>query len=465
MFPTFSQTRAHLRAVIKDKTRQGHVTKGLLERLEAIPDSYDALHGFGVRLADLPIRDDWPYVEPNDLEGILAECDSARPLGAVRPLDPVHAARRVEAAFLGSVCGCVLGKPIEIDPTLAEIRGALEPSGEWPLRDYVTERAAHNFGRGPHPDWPESVRENIRFVAPDDDINYTILGMLLLERHGASFDRKDVLEVWMGHLPPGFTWGPERTTLAKATLDSLPFGETKPDDATLETWVTTFNPHDEFCGAMIRADAYGYACAGNPALAAELAWRDARLTHRRTGLYGTMFAAAAIATAFVARTPLEIFETALQFVPKRSRFYQIVADSLNEVSTSGDWLEGYGRIHGKYRQYSHCHVYQETGTLINTLRFATSVGDGICKQVMQGNDTDSFGATAGSILGAFFGPGHLEARWFEPFGDEIRTKLAGFPERSLSALAARMARLPGILAQTARAEVVGPEVVMSPGVG
>ena len=44
------------------------------------------------------------------------------------------------------------------------------------------------------------------------------------------------------------------------------------------------NPADEHCGAMIRADAYGYACPGDPARAAALAHRDATLTHRRTGV-------------------------------------------------------------------------------------------------------------------------------------------------------------------------------------
>jgi hypothetical protein len=48
--------------------------------------------------------------------------------------------------------------------------------------------------------------------------------------------------------------------------------------------VAVLNPKDEYCGALIRADAYGYACPGRPALAAELAWRDASLTHRRTGI-------------------------------------------------------------------------------------------------------------------------------------------------------------------------------------
>ena len=70
------------------------------------------------------------------------------------------------------------------------------------------------------------------------------------------------------------------------------------------------------------------------------------------------------------------------------------------------------------------------------------MGHGIGLQVSQGNDTDSYGATAGSLLGAWFGPGHLEQRWLEPFGDRIHTTLADFHEQSLSAVAARMAALP-----------------------
>ena len=65
---------------------------------------------------------------------------------------------------------------------------------------------------------------------------------------------------------------------------------------------------------------------------------------------------------------------------------------------------------------------------------------------MQGNDTDSFGATAGSILGAYFGPGHLARRWLKPFNDDMHTALAWFHERSLAALAKRMGELPGRVA-------------------
>ena len=85
--------------------------------------------------------------------------------------------------------------------------------------------------------------------------------------------------------------------------------------------------------------------------------------------------------------------------------------------------------------------------LINTLKFAKNVGHGICIQVSQGADTDSFGATSGSILGAYFGPGYLDDKWIKPFNDDIHTGLAWFFERSVSKLAKRMSKLPAISIQ------------------
>ncbi|CAA9278667.1 MAG: hypothetical protein AVDCRST_MAG77-3665 [uncultured Chloroflexi bacterium] len=466
MLPSYRLLREQLTQVIQNKEEQGHHVKGLAAELEALPDSYDALAAFATRLRDVPLRGGWPHVEPSDLEGIWAECDPQRPMGAMCKVDLGDAAGRVEAAFLGSVAGCVLGKPLEVRPTLVDLEEWLGELGEWPLRDYVPEGiegVLAKQGRRPHPSWGETVRERIRYVAPDDDVNYTVLGMLLLEQHGLGLTKHHVRAAWLQQLPVLTTFGPERMLLLKAGMNTLTsprstggasgFGGTPPgqEEADLEEWVTLLNPRDEFCGALIRADAYGYACPGRPALAAELAWRDASWTHRRTGIYGAMFVAAAIATALVARHAglgaLEVFETALQFVPRRSRFHAIVADSLEQVRAASGWRDGYARIHGKYAQYAHCEVYQECGTLINTLQFARDVGDGICMQVMQGNDTDSFGATAGSILGAYFGPGHLEERWLAPFGDDIHTALAWFYERSLSQLAKRMGELPARIAK------------------
>lgn len=437
--PDLDVLRARLAAAVSGRAAQGYDTEGLAEELESLANRYDDLDRFAARLAERPIRDGWPYVEPVDLEGIWAEADPSRPLGPVVAPDGGDLAGRAAAAFVGSVCGCMLGKPLEMDPTLAEIETALTPLGEWPLRNYLSEHAVLGL-REVQGQWRELARERITHVAADDDINYTVLGMRVLEQHGLGFTRSDLLRLWLYNLPVLATFGPERTLLTNAALSSLEPGVASPS---IEAWASGgWNPGDELCGALIRADAYGYACLGRPALAAELAWRDAGMTHTGTGLYGAMFVAGAIAAAPASADPLAMFVTALGFVPQRSRFAEAVRFALDQVATARDWKEGYSRVHDRFGDFGHCMVLQEVGTLVNTVRFAEDVGDGICIQVMQGNDTDSFGATAGSILGSFFGPGHLAEHWTAPFGDRIQLALATTWESSLSHLTDRMAALP-----------------------
>jgi len=426
--------------MIDCKLAQGHEVEDFHEEVLNVPDSYDAIADLARRIVQAPLREGWPYVEPNALEEIWKECDPDRPLGRIADISPEEAAARVEAAFLGAVCGCMLGKPLEVNPTLEEIRTAGEKSGDWPINDYISESLTENLGRQ-HRSWKETTRENLKYVVPDDDINYTTLGMLILEEKGIGFTKHDLMDLWLRQLPVFQTFGPERTLLIKAGMHSI---GGCPEDP-FEEWASIWNPRSEWCGAQIRADAYGYACSGRPALAAELAYKDASWTHRRTGIYGTMYVAAAIACAQVMDDRMEVMKTALKFVPQKSRFYEITADCIDMVEHSSDWLEGYGYINGKYGQYTHCQIYQETGSLVNSMKFAQDVGHGICIQVSQGMDTDCYGEIIGSLLGAFMGPGHLEDRWLAPFNDEIRTSLAQFYEYSLSSLAKRMAKLPALI--------------------
>lgn len=122
-----------------------------------------------------------------------------------------------------------------------------------------------------------------------------------------------------------------------------------------------------------------------------------------------------------------------------------MVDCFGMVAKASDWLDGYHRINSAYGEYGHCQLYQECGQLINTARFAEDVADAFCKQVSQGCDTDCFGEIIGSIMGAYFGPGHLEDRWLAPFNDDLRTSLGLFHERSLMAVAERMAQLPALV--------------------
>ena len=439
MLPTYSKCRDILLATLKDKAEQGHEVTGLDKKIEALPDSYDSFQTMARKLSALPLQAEWAYHEPNDWSSIAAACDPARAKDPLSGVDPVEASDKAKTAFLSSVCGCILGKPLEIQSNLDEIRKAATAADVWPLNDYVPVSLLDGMNRR-HVSWPETTRNNITHVVPDDDINYTLMGMLLLDAHGAEFTHNDMANAWMRNLPLGSCFGPERRVLLKAVLSTL--GKNIGAIQETEDWVKLWNPGEEKCGALIRADAYGYACPGHPALAAELAFRDASFTHQRTGIYGTMFVAAAIACAFVESDRRRIFELALHYVPQQSRFAEVIRYSMEQVWQASDWLDGYARIHGKYRQYGHCRIVQEIGLLMNAVRFAKDVGDGISMQVMQGEDTDSFGATCGSILGAYFGPDGLEERWLKPFNNTIHTTPASLHQQDLDALAERVAKLP-----------------------
>ncbi len=414
-------------------------------RIEDACGSYDALYKLAEELRSPPLRQDWPYVEPVAWDDIVTESTALNPLKHWLPPNLAQAEGQARTGFLGSVCGCVLGKPVEIDPTLAELKTAAEAVNEWPLRNYISEGLLDRLGRR-HASWAECVRGRIEAVVADDDIHYTLLGMLLLESHGPGFEHDDIWRLWEVNIPPGWSWGAERTALLCVGINRHHLFSAAGDGMAHD--VLFLNPGDEMCGALIRADAFGYACPGNPDLAAWLAWKDASFTHIKTGVYGSMFVAALIALCHDAdaglsgQQRLQIAVEALKRVPAKTRFAAVVTDVLDSLSAVSDWESGYEAVHGKYVQYSHCQVYQEIGTLLNTLKFADSVDHGICIQVSQGSDTDSFGATAGSMLGVLMGPGYLDQRWLEPFNNEIRQSLGDFHGQDLDKLSRRIARLP-----------------------
>lgn len=438
MLLSLSHFQDLLKKAIRVRHALGYDTSALEEGAErAAARGYDALVAVAHELLNRPKREDFPYIEPTEITAIQAECDPAREKGLIARIDRQEAAGRVSAGFLGSICGCQLGKPLEFSPTLAELREGFEAAGEWPIRDYVPLAVLESIGKR-HESAPETTRANLRYAAPDDDINYTLLGMLVLEEHGLDFSQAQLKRLWLRHLPIPSTWASERSRMAAA---SVQFAADSKDES-VEPITELLVLGDCWCGAQIRADAYGYVAPGNPELAAALAWRDASITHIGIGGYATMWTAAAIAIACVIRDPLEVIRRANQYVPGQSRFAEVARHCLGLVESARDWMDGYEKIHAAYRQYGHCMVLQETGTLMNTLRFAQDVGDGICLQVMQGNDTDSYGATAGAMLGCLFGPGHLEERWLAPINDTIHTTLADLHEQRLSALARRIAKLP-----------------------
>ncbi|MER6106053.1 ADP-ribosylglycohydrolase family protein [Streptomyces sp. NPDC001832] len=335
---------------------------------------------------------------------------------------------RLHAAWLGRAIGCVLGKPVEKLP-LDGIRAIARSTGNWPLNTWFTEQnldpqitAAYPWNRRSR---PTSLAENIDGMPEDDDLNYPLLGLMLLQRHGHDFTTSDVAKLWLDELPAGRTFTAERIAY-RNLLDGLEPPHT----------ATHRNPFREWIGAQIRADIFGWTNPGDPAKAAELAHRDATLTHTANGVYGEMFVAAAIAHA-AGPAPTTIHEalaTALAHIPPNSRYAQAIrfgieAAQAEPTGTPVGFEQVVDALHARYDHDHHwVHVLPNAALLASALTHSDGDFTGaICRAVSGGWDTDSNGATAGSIAGLLAGsPEALGERWTAPLKNRLTTTVGGF---------------------------------------
>lgn len=167
-------------------------------------------------------------------------------------------------AWFGRVIGNMLGKPVELW-SKERIESYLKRAGCFPLDYYIPELVPHEE-TGPQEYYYKfgGLRGNIKRALRDDDIDYTILGLLVLERKGFSFTTDDIAEEWLNRLPLYLTYTAERETYRNLALGLRP-----PETATF------WNPFREWVGAQIRADPWGYANPMRPWCAADMAYKDA----------------------------------------------------------------------------------------------------------------------------------------------------------------------------------------------
>ncbi|MGW2724597.1 ADP-ribosylglycohydrolase family protein [Streptomyces sp. NPDC001492] len=398
-------------------------------------------------LADLPSK--LADTEPTDLARIKSLCpdwpNAVTPLGlrAVVPLGAAPDPRRggtpparvsgptptatpthehLEAAWLGRAVGCLLGKPVEKLP-LQAIRHLAKATGNWPLNTYFTAHGVPEELLSAHP-WNRrsaatSLAENIDGMPEDDDLNYPLLNLLLLQRHGRHFTTTDAAALWLSELPAGRTFTAERIAYRNLLLGLEP-----PHTARHR------NPFREWIGALIRADVHGWTNPGNPAAAAEQAHRDATLTHTANGVYAAMFTAAAIAQAATATHDVHAcLSTGLTVVPPRSRLARAVRHAIRLAEKHADFGTVVDELHATHAGTHHwVHAVPNTALIAAALTHANGDFTGsICRAVSGGWDTDSNGATAGSIAALLTGsPLALPDRWTTPLKNRLATSIGDF---------------------------------------
>jgi ADP-ribosylglycohydrolase len=261
----------------------------------------------------------------------------------------------------------------------------------------------------------------------DDDIDYTILALHILETYGRGFTTCDVAIALLSNLPFYSVF-----TAEAIAYRNLVNGVEPPRAATLR------NPYREWIGAQIRADTYGYVNPGDPEKAAKFAHRDAILTHTGNGIYGAMWAAACIAAAFATDDPKEVITAGLAEIPANCRLAQAVRDTLAWSAECSNWEEAWERVNARYGHYHTVHVINNTCNIVLGLVYGSGdLAKSICIAVMGGWDTDCTGATTGSIVGAIRGASTLPGSWVSPLNDRVESFVPGFQSSRISDLARR----------------------------
>lgn len=262
----------------------------------------------------------------------------------------------------------------------------------------------------------------------DDDTNYTVTALAIMDRYGRTFSSDDVAQTWVERLPGFALATAERVAYRNILLGKLP-----PLSA------THLNPFREWIGAQIRADFYGYVNPGNPELAAEYAFRDASVSHVKNGLYGAMFIAAMIAAAAVCNSMELVISAGLEQIPQNSRTAEGIRYVMRWKEDGESWKQVIDRIHARYDEknfHNWCHTVPNAMIVVAALLY----GDGdltktIFNAVLAGMDTDCNAASAASVVGMLLGAKALPQNWIDPLNNRMLTNVSGYQDVQISDLA------------------------------
>lgn len=383
------------------------------------------------KLAELQALPDDPAlaaVEPDDLAGIRA----LRPGGTRRYWSELPEATyrdRIAGAIQGRFAGCVLGSIVECWEIDKMERWAAYNGEAFPPVDYWKEAERPHDLKYRTSRRDRFTRSRMDGVPTDDDIIYTQLGLLILEDYGPDFTVDDVGAAWLKYLP-------HAATAEGVALRNLRAGVPPMQAAVVD------NPFMFWIGADIRSDPWGYAAPGFPAKAAEFAWRDAAISHRRNGVYGAMYFAAAIAAAFAMGDPLAALEAGLAEIPADCLLAREIRWALDVAGDINDYREARAAVDERFAGMHRIHTINNAALTIWGLSIG---GDDFTKvigeTVAMGLDNDCTAATAGSIFGAAYGLDAIPEHWTRDFNNKVYSYIIDQPEFALDDMVDRYTAL------------------------
>lgn len=297
---------------------------------------------------------------------------------------------KVYGCWMGKNCGGTLGTPLE------KAYGEAEPFDVW---------------------WYPELQEG---GLPNDDLEMQLAWLKALEEVGPGLTARDLGRYWLDHIGYNF----DEYGLSKTNLR---LGLEPPISGYYNNWFL------DCMGCPIRSEIWACVAPGAPRIAARYAYADAICDHAGgESVYGELFNVAVESAAFIVDDRQQLIDIGLSYVPDDSATARAIRAVVDAHAHNLDWKQARTKVLEATPHYVAQYSPINLGFQVIGLLYGTDFGDGICKTVNCGYDTDSSGAAIGSYLGILAGASGLPLQWTEPLGDTIATNESWGGVRHLS---------------------------------
>lgn len=297
---------------------------------------------------------------------------------------------KVYGCWLGKNAGGTLGTPLE------KAFGEPEPFDVW---------------------WYPELAEG---GLPNDDLEIQLAWLKALEEVGPGLTARDLARYWLDHVGYNF----DEYGLSKTNLR---LGLEPPVSGNHNNWFK------DCMGCPIRSEIWACVAPAAPRVAAHYAYQDAICDHAGgESVYGELFNVAVESAGFVVDDRRKLIDIGLSYVPADSRTAAAINAAVTAHAEGLDWKAARRRVLEATPHYNAQYSPINLGFQVIGLLYGSDFGDGICKTVNCGYDTDSSGAAIGSYLGILAGRSGLPGKWIDPLGDTIATNESWGGVRHLS---------------------------------
>ena len=259
----------------------------------------------------------------------------------------------------------------------------------------------------------------------NDDLTFELILLETFIRCGYEMTANDIAEDWAAYLPFAFT-------AEGVALRNIKQGIFPPESALFR------NPMREMIGAQMRGAICGQIAPGDLRLAAELAWKDGSISHANNGILGEVFNAIMVAHAFVEPDMKTVLRTAIDLMPRDSKFYEVVQFAWEQCEEKGEWYAAWLACDEAYKHYNWIHAYPNACAEVVSLYFCDNDYDRLVSLIATcGLDTDCNAAQVAAVLATSQGMRCISDKWLEPIGDYMETYVRGMERVRFNNLAAR----------------------------